>query len=132
MTSATVTIYNEEGNPIVRIYKHCDGDLLGKELKEKFGKYVIVNGINDKNDEKYGKWANGMDELAAIIVMELKREAGRGDIYLIPPCDDDDEDDVTFDIDYQYEITFRGYGRSVKIEGWCSDCDYDEDEEDDR
>lgn len=82
-TPAMTTVYDEDGAEICTIYTQCDGYPRehGKELAEfLFGrKFVLGYGATD-----HGKISNGMEELAAQLLTELKCRYPRGHIYLVP------------------------------------------------
>lgn len=93
-TRALTIIKDEEGNDICRIYRQSDGYPEGHGIElARLCNVEIVNGIEQ---EKTGI-ANGMDDLAAKIVCELKKDSPLGGIYLISKD--------SFSVSYTYIVT---------------------------
>lgn len=120
-TRSKTTIFNEEGQPLVSIYRQYDGyfEGMGADLQAFLSGMAITNGISGL--EK--KSANGMGCLAAQIIAHLKE--GVGNVYI---TNHDDEQE------YNYEVRFalapankgRNYFTSVgpnrvKLIGKCGD-----------
>lgn len=97
-TPAMTTVYDEDGAEICTIYTQCDGfpHEQGKELAEfLFGRKVIAGyGAAD-----HGKISNGMEELAAQLLTELKCRYPRGHIYLVPR--------KKWGAEWEYQIRFK-------------------------
>lgn len=88
-THATTKV-EVQGKTVVNMYRHYDGyyEAHGRELAEFLQDITLVNGLGaDK-----AKVANGMDDLAALIVVHFKK--GPGDFYLTG-LDRDEEYDYT-------------------------------------
>ena len=66
------------------MYRQFDGypDIHGEELKGILAGVPIGNGIPSG---EYRSMLNGMNELAAVLVRELKARHDIGGIYLVPP-----------------------------------------------
>lgn len=84
MGAISLTIVYDEFSekPILGMYRHFDGYISGhgKDLKDEFGDFEIVNGISLGDNERK---ANGMGCLAAQIVAHFKD--GIGGIYIESP-----------------------------------------------
>lgn len=82
-TPAMTTVYDEDGAEICTIYTQCDGYPRehGKELAEFLVGRMLVRGYGATD---HGKVSNGMEELAAQLLTELKCRYPRGHIYLVP------------------------------------------------
>lgn len=84
-TSAQLTIYNKDDEPICRLYFHYDGYIngVGKNivdfLEEK--KYVTSLPVQSKLNTIF---CNGMEDLAAQIVCHFKNLHPVGNVYLYP------------------------------------------------
>ena len=105
-TKATITINDEGGKPLLRLYKQFDGYIaggLGETLIDLLKDRVIVNGYT-MEDEKNQNF-NGMSCLAAQIVADLKE--GIGGIY-IQPLDD------CYEGSFDYTISCIGNGKDGK------------------
>lgn len=126
-TRSLTIIYNEYGNkPLCALYRQFDGYLSGHgaELKGKFGKFQIINGIS--MGDNTGK-ANGMGCLAAQIIAHFKTEIGH---FYIEGVEDYQE--------YNYHLYYKdgriwvkvtGYDNEEMIfEGWLTDLPEDEEE----
>lgn len=125
-TRSLTIVYSEYGDkPICAMYRQFDGYLSGhgKELKDKFGEFQIINGIGMGDNENK---ANGMGCLAAQIISFFKTEIGR---FYMQATNDYQE--------YNYHLYCRGgkiwarvtgYDNGVEIfEGWLSEMpEYDE------
>jgi hypothetical protein len=98
-TRSKTTIFNEQGKPLVSIYRQYDGhyESHGAELAEILSEIAVVNGFGSHTPAKA---ANGMGCLAAQIVDKLKD--GIGNIYIVPTDSEDEE--------YNYEIRFVKIG----------------------
>ena len=72
---------NKNDTQYITIYKHQNGSFagVGKQLKNKFKSYKIVNGISEETPKQI---ANGIGCFAAQVVTFLKTKVG--DVYLIP------------------------------------------------
>jgi len=83
-TRSLTYVFGEFGRPIVCIYRHYDGypDVHGEDLREMLEGNQIVNGLSlGENRPVF----NGMEELAAVLVQQLKSKYIWGNIYLVPP-----------------------------------------------
>jgi|WetSurMetagenome_2_1015567.scaffolds.fasta_scaffold68975_3 hypothetical protein len=108
MTRATITIYDEwTKEPLVCIYKHCDGypDGIGDKIREIARHYRIVNGISGNMNNI----ANSMGCFAAFLIKELKQDVG--DVYI-----------TSIGTREQYNYHMRLAGEYVE-----TTCDEDED-----
>jgi hypothetical protein len=132
MSTRSITIvYNSNKQPIVCMYRQCDGYPSGHglNLANFLTPLSITNGI--AQNAKMGESANGMGCLAAQMVAHFKKEVG--EIYLHP---------TTPDVDYGQEYEYHVYNETVTMKGYqnfngswsdfkdyCS-VDHDEDDED--
>lgn len=82
-TPAMTTVYDEDGAEICTLYVQCDGypSQHGRDLAEFLFGRKIVNGYGA--DDR-GKISNGMQELAAHLLTDLKCRYPRGHIYMVP------------------------------------------------
>jgi len=73
---------DEDGDAIVCIFAQCDGFLedFGQEVVNFVVQRSVVNGLRDDNTLA----SNGLTELAAHLVVALKRDTMHGHIYLVP------------------------------------------------
>lgn len=94
-TSSLTVVEDDRGQVIVAIYRHCDGYYSGHgaELADFLTGFKIVNGI--RGDEQ-GKFANGLECLAAQIVAHFKKKPGG--IYLYPLTGRDVEEDFVYTV----------------------------------
>lgn len=126
-TRCLTIIYSEwNDKPLCGLYRQFDGYLSGHgaELKEKFGKFKIINGIPmGDNTEK----ANGMGCLAAQIVAHFKTEIGH---FYIESADDYQEYNYhLYSKDGKIWAKVTGYNNEeVIFEGWLLDLPEDEEE----
>ena len=85
MSTRSLTKVNENGKPLVTMYRHCDGypSGIGAELFEFLDGKVVINGIPMDPPEKA---ANGAGDLAAQLVASFKEGNGSplGGVYLLP------------------------------------------------
>jgi hypothetical protein len=80
MGTRSIVIVMDENEELVRVYRQCDGypEGMGVDLA-KLCTDKITNGMCGKGT------VNGMQELAARVVMGLKKESPEGGVYLNPP-----------------------------------------------
>lgn len=112
-TRAKIEVFDEEGRPIVTIYKHHDGDLVKQDIEEFLKNRKVVQGIplraileGHVYEERY---SNGMNELAAQLVTYLKRKHPIGDVYLIPHEED-------YYCDYVYRVVYDKKSRRATLQ----------------
>ena len=90
------TVIRDRNNDIIAfVYRQFDGypSVHGEELKEILNKPVI-NGIGRNPG------FNGMGEVAAVVIQQLKNKYTEGNIYVYPP---DRYQTMDF-LDYTYEV----------------------------
>ena len=100
-----------DGKPIVTMYQQNDGypSCVGKRLAEFLAGITMINGISGDQEEQLGKFANGIECLAAQIVAQHKECVGG--TYLMAPGADAGQEyeyDVTVDDDGQVFIECFG------------------------
>jgi hypothetical protein len=83
MGTKSLTVILDEENKIMCMYRQSGGypSGHGKELADFLNGFNICNGISEENE--VGKWANGVECLAAQIVAHFK--TGIGQFYLVQP-----------------------------------------------
>jgi hypothetical protein len=79
-TNATVDIFNEKGEHLIKIYKHWDGDTFYETLVEFLSNIKVENGVSDYN--ALFKKANTAGCLTAQLVKYIKETVG--DVYIQP------------------------------------------------
>lgn len=94
-TNASLKVKDENGEVIVNLYKHWDGDSFGRELADFIRGSKIVNGIGRDIDNKT---YNGIGCFAASLVAHFKKEIG--DVYLKPLTDNNGQQ-------YDYVISVK-------------------------
>jgi hypothetical protein len=112
MGTRSVTTIEEEGKPLLKIYRQYDGYIeggLGEELIDFLRGRRVVNGYNqqDKEDRAF----NGLGCLAASIVAYLKE--GIGNVY-IQALDDDYEGSYNYFI----SVPVNGGQIYIRMEGY--------------
>ena len=82
-TSAMLTIYNKEDQPICNLYFHYDGyvDGVGKEIVDFIKEKQYVTSLPIQPNPNL---CNGMGDLAAQIVCHFKNQQPIGGVYLYP------------------------------------------------
>jgi len=101
-TRSLTYVHDEyEDRPLVCIYRQFDGypEEMGEDLRVFLHDRVVGNGIGANCPPKY---SNGMGELAAQLVMELKSDNPSGNIYLCPI--DSEEHDVGQEYVYHIKL----------------------------
>lgn len=109
-----------DGNaPLVAIYQQYDGypSNVGKQLAEFLAGITMIDGISGDQEEELGKFANGIECLAAQLVARLKTRVG-GTYLMTHPVNagQEYEYDVTLEDDntLRFEAFSAGYGRKRK------------------
>ena len=96
-TRAMIKVYYDldDKEPIASIYHHWDGypSYLGVEIAKCLGGREVVLGISDPLVQ-----ANGMADVAALLVAHLKEPGHAGNVYILP------HDAAPHDCDYLYEV----------------------------
>ena len=87
-TSAQLTIYNKNDEPICRLYFHYDGyiDGVGKEIVDflEEREYVTSLAAQSKPSSNFCNETEDMEDLAAQIVCHFKNLHPVGNVYLYP------------------------------------------------
>lgn len=103
-TRATIVINNSDGERVIAIYKHCDGYIhggLGAEIFRFMSKRDLVNGIPFGTENTGKVWVNGLGDLAAQLVVQLKGSADNyGGVYIM-----ENNEEIHGDVEYIYNIT---------------------------
>ena len=104
MGTRALTVINASEGEIMVLYRQFDGypDGHGLELADFLSGMRLVKGFS--GDEK-GKWANGMDCLAAQLVANFKTQPGG--IYLYPAGTRDTGEDYIYTLDLVDETDLR-------------------------
>ena len=112
-TRALVKVKDREGNTLVAVYRQYDGypEALGMDLCRIVGKRRLCNGLVPGEEHKY---FNGMSELAAVIVTELKGSQ-HGNVYIELPTTADAGQAYTYyvrpdDVNIRIEVADEGGG----------------------
>jgi len=131
MGTRSITVIQEDGEPITVLYRQMDGYPTGhgKELKDFAEGFTIVNGIGSDCPEKA---ANGMGCFAAQLVAHFKESIGG--FYLYPPSVTDAGQDYTYVIDmhpdnHRLVLTVIGYRGTVRYAGYLDNFDPEKVEE---
>jgi len=117
-TRSTVAFYSEwdkseDAKPIVNIYQQFDGYItgVGHELANFLKEFTVINGIGMGQDEM-GKYANGMNCLAAQFIRQFKERVGG--LYLAYP---DEREGYHYDVRLNKEgnltVTIGSYHESI-------------------
>lgn len=109
-THATTKV-EVRGKTVVNMYRHYDGyfDGHGAELANFLNGIRLVNGIPVGSDRT--TMANGMDDLAALMVAHFKKEAG--DFYLAQLDNDEEYDYTVYEKDGKVRMKCRYDGKVV-------------------
>ena len=85
MTTHATTIVFQDDAPLINLNRQCDGYLSdhGRELAEFLSGYQVGNGVPVGLAED-AKYAAGMPDLAAQLVMHFKQQSRHGGFYLEP------------------------------------------------
>lgn len=83
-TPALVSIFDEDGDPLVNVYHQYDGDpnWVGKELARVLGTYALQDGLGLASETRGQKVCNGPGCLAPTYIREVKLEPGA--VYIVP------------------------------------------------
>jgi len=95
-TRSLTKIYAADGESIIAcIYRQYDGypTGMGKDIQDTFEGSQLVNGISSNIPFRQ---VNGMEEAAAILVCELKKDNPSGNIYLNRPDAEDCWEEFTY------------------------------------
>jgi len=111
VNEAMVTVFNEEGRPLITIYKHYGGhpEGLGVFLRRFLKDRTVIRGNPTPELRDRLKMSNGMGDLAAQLICELKKKSFVGDVYISPIG-------INMGVKYTYNIRFGGYGHPVTLE----------------
>lgn len=102
----------QEAPTIATIYRQMDGypTAHGADLIRFLAGFRIVNGLGADQ----GKVANGMGELAALLIGALKAENPSGNIYIYPPDSEDVGEEYVYTV--YNDGTRRGGVVSLRVE----------------
>ena len=112
-TRSLTVVLNGRGEEIITLYRQYDGYPTGhgEELKMFLEDFQICNGIGLQQDT--GKWANGMECLAAQIVTHFKKEIGQ----LYKPTTRDVGEEFIYTIkesaEHDLDVEIEAYGKLV-------------------
>ncbi|RLI16669.1 hypothetical protein DRO41_01035 [Candidatus Bathyarchaeota archaeon] len=111
MNEAVITVFNEEGRPLIAIFKYYGGhpEGLGVFLRRFLKDRTVIRGNPNPELRDRLKIANGMGDLAAQLICELKKKSFVGDVYISPIG-------INMGVKYIYNIRFGGYGHPVTLE----------------
>lgn len=120
-THAVTYVYDDEDMIITAFYKHFDGypSNYGLDLAIFLNKIHIVNGIN--NNRKLFETANGMDCLAAQLIVKFKQEVG--DIYMINPHVIDTPHDYVYHV-YRDTVAVTDSSNTLFVGTWNDFFDF--------
>jgi len=129
-TRSSVIVLNENKDKIINLYRQFDGypEGMGKDIFNVFGNIKLTNGFNS-DQEQENCWANGMEDLAEMVVCEIKNQCktstkfnsdtyekkqdydllGIGNVYLYP-VDFENEQSykyVIYPVDYEDENEYK-------------------------
>ncbi len=95
-THALTYVYDDEDNVLCGYYKHFDGypTSYGLELATFLSNITLVNGLN--SNAKMFEVANGMDCLAAQLIVRFKDTVG--DVYVAFPQTPNDNYDFAYHV----------------------------------
>lgn len=132
MGTRSLTRFYQDNRVIMVMYRQFDGfpDAHGADLKSIIESYSLVNGIPCGMDEaKERKLANGMSELCALVVRDLKIDNPSGNIYLYPHDSSDVGEEFEYEVHGGFDrepIMFKvkdSYSGKVIYDGLLSDFD---------
>jgi hypothetical protein len=105
-TRCLTIVYNEQGQPLVNLYRQYDGYPSGHgvELAEFLQDFNMISGIGAKTEQRT---ANGMGCLAAQVVAHFKESVGGFYIYSV--------EDTDCGQDYEYHVYAEAGNLCVRV-----------------